>query len=115
MRAMLMFRQLIGLLDRKLEEATNYELTPEDVLLFAWVEQENGISGSRLASNTGRSRQNIQASLERLMKRGLFEKYESCYRDRSVGWGMTHEGAELWARLADQLHAQDQMLLALGV
>ena len=116
MRAMMVFRQLMAVLDRKLGEETRKEgLTPQDVLLFAWMEQQQGISGSTLARVTGRERQNIQVSLERLVKRELVHKYESCYRDRTVGWGLTDRGAELWTRLSGALYSQDGMLERHGV
>ena len=116
MRAMLVFRQLIGLLDRKLVEATRHEdLTPEDVLLFVWMEEEPGLSGSTLSRMLGRSRQNIQASLERLLKRGLVVKYPACHRDRAVGWGMTEKGSARWDALQKRLRAQDALLKNYGV
>ena len=63
----------------------------------------------------GRERQNVQTSLERLERRGLVRKYPSCYQDRTVGWGLTDEGEELWARLSDALRRQDRMLEHHGV
>lgn len=116
MRAMMVFRQLLAVLERKLVEQTRrVGLTPHDVLLFGWMEQRPGLSGSTLARVVGRDRGNIKASLERLERRGLVQKYPGSSQDRTVGWGLTDEGAALWRRLSDALRWQDVTLESLGV
>ncbi len=116
MRRMLVFRQLSAVLDDKLAEVTRgANLTPQDVLVFAWMEQKPGISGSNIARLVGRKRQNTQASLERLERRGLVQKFPASYADRNVGWGMTDKGAELWGELVRDFRLQDAMLERYGV
>lgn len=82
---------------------------------MCWWEQRPGISASLVAHRVGRKRQNIRASLERLKRRGLAEKYAGSYRGRSVGWGLTRGGSALWAQLMRGFQAQEEMLVDCGV
>ncbi len=114
MRAMMVFRQLLAVLDRSLgKETRKLGLSPEDVLLFAWIEQRQGISASTLARYAGRERQNTQASLERLKRLGFLQKFDD--GERTVGWGFTSEGLDLWGKLSDRLRDQDNLLRLHGV
>lgn len=116
MRTMLVLRQLAAVLDQKLVAVMRgMNLTPHDVLVMGWLEQRPGISASLVAHRVGRKRQNIRASLERLKRRSLAEKYAGSYRGRSVGWGLTKGGSALWAQLMHGLQAQEEMLVHCGV
>ncbi|MDP1824171.1 MAG: hypothetical protein Q8L48_13040 [Archangium sp.] len=75
MKTMLVLRQLTAVLDRKLAGVTRpFRLAPTDALLMGWMVQRSGLPGSNLADLVGRSRQSVQRSLERLLKRGLIQK-----------------------------------------
>ena len=116
MRTMLVLRQLTAVLDRNLAQVTRrMRLTPHDVLVLGWMAQIPGISGSNIASRVGRSRQNVQASLERLEGSRLVEKYAEASHCRQVGWGLTHRGNEVWASLLRQFEVQEEMLRRCGV
>lgn len=116
MRTMLVLRQLAAVLDQKLVAVTRgMKLTPHDVVVMAWLEQRPGISGSQLAYRVGRTRQNIQQSLERLERRGFTERYAGSYRGRSVGWGLTKRGSERWVQIVGCFRVQETMLEGCGV
>jgi DNA-binding MarR family transcriptional regulator len=113
---MLVLRQLTAVLDRKLAEVTRrMNLTPHDVLVLGWMEQIPGISGSNIAGRVGRTRQNIQSSLERLERRGLAVKYTGPSGGRGVGWGLTNQGSAVWCNLLAGFQVQEAMLVHCGL
>lgn len=116
MRMMMVMRQLSAVLDQRLAEVTRTEgITPQDALVLTWMEQVPGISGSNIADLVGRKRQNVQASLLRLKRLGFALKYPASYRDRTVGWGLTEQGHQLSARVAEGFRLQEEHLKSLGV
>jgi DNA-binding MarR family transcriptional regulator len=113
---MLVLRQLTAVLDRNLAQVTrSMNLTPHDVLVLGWMAQIPGISGSNIASRVGRTRQNVQASLERLERFGLVEKYAEASRGRHVGWGLTNRGEQVWGTMLRVFQVQEEMLQRCGV
>lgn len=100
MHLMLVVRQLSGVIDAVAGRITRrFGLTPHDVLVLGWMAERPGISGTLIAQYIGRTRQSVQRSLVRLEFREFVERYESCIRDKTSGWGLTTKGQELWAQL----------------
>ncbi|MDP1825555.1 MAG: MarR family winged helix-turn-helix transcriptional regulator [Archangium sp.] len=90
-------------------------LTPHELLVLAWIAQKPGIGVGSVARCLGRKRQSVQRTLERLEKRKLVERFQSCVRDRTSGWGLTKKGDEFWAQLAVELREQDERLHRSGL
>lgn len=111
MQLVVVIRQLTAVLDELLLRVTrSARVTPEDALVLAWMVQESGIGGARLARCVARKRQSVQRSLERLERRGLVQRLESCVRDRTAGWSLTEEGREQWQILERGFRAHDEAL-----
>lgn len=113
---MLVMRQLSAVLDHQLLKVTRrVRLTPHEALVLAWLVEKPGLPAFTIAWYLGRSRQNVQRSLERLEDRELVERYSSLVRDCTAGWGLTERGRTLFAELEHGFHLQDQELERKGV
>jgi DNA-binding MarR family transcriptional regulator len=116
MRTVLVMRQLAAVLDELLLSVTRRaRLTPHELLVLAWIAQKPGIGVGSVARCIGRKRQSVQRTLERFEERKLVERFQSCVRDRTSGWGLTNKGQEFWGRLAVELRAQDERLHKTGL
>lgn len=116
MRTVLVMRQLAAVLDDLLLSVIRRaRLTPNELLVLAWIAQKPGIGVGSVARCIARKRQSVQRTLERLEKRKLVERFQSCVRDRTSGWGLTNKGEEFWGRLAAALREQDERLHKSGL
>lgn len=116
MRTVLVMRQLAAVLDELLLSVTRRaRLTPHELLVLAWIAQKPGIGVGTVASCIGRKRQSVQRTLEKFEQRKLVERFQSCVRDRTSGWGLTNKGEEFWGRLAAELREQDERLHRSGL
>ncbi len=116
MQLMLVVRQLSGVIDAVSGRITRrFGLTPHDVLVLGWMAERPGISGSLMAQYIARPRQSVHRSLVRLEHRELVERYESCVRDRTSGWGLTAKGQELWEALQRAYLGIDERLTPRGI
>lgn len=111
MLMIVVIRQLCTILDDLLlREAQDLFLTPEDALLVAWLAQEAGVDGSRLARRVCRKKQSVHRALQRLERRGLVQRLPSCLDEITVAWALTESGRETWERLALRLGRHEQKL-----
>ena len=116
MQMVLVMRQLTAVLEHMIYSATREsQLTPQDSLVLGWLVQKPGIAGSEIAWCTGRSRQSVQRSLERFERRGLVERYQSAFGERTVGWALTQRGQVLWQALERRLGSHEKQLQFKGI
>jgi DNA-binding MarR family transcriptional regulator len=115
MQTVLVMRQLSSVLDGFMAEVTRkVRLTPQDVLILAWIVEKPGIPGCDIALFLGRKPQNVHRSLQRLEDRFIAERYGSA-SGSTVGWGLTEHGRKIWAQIEDGFLRQDLKLVARGI
>ncbi len=104
MRVVIAMGQLLRVVDEAVRrELRDTGLSPVDLEALAWLFERPGVSGTTISERTGRTRQNIQRTLESLEKRELVSRYDSVITHRTVGWGLTERGRRATERAVRSL------------
>lgn len=111
MKTVLVLHQLLAVIDREMRPiARKVGLTPDDVLIIAWLVDHEATSGSLIADRLGRARQNTQRSLQRLEREGLVQRYEHSITGKTAAWALTEAGHARWRSLEYAFDEQERLL-----
>lgn len=111
MKTVLVLHQLLAIIDREMRPiARKVGLTPDDVLIIAWLVDHEATSSSLLADRLGRARQNTQRSLQRLEREGLVQRYEHSITGKTAAWALTEAGHARWRSLEFAFSEQERLL-----
>jgi DNA-binding MarR family transcriptional regulator len=109
MRVLVALGQLLRVVDEAVrKELRETGLSPVDLEALAWLYDRPGVTGASISEKTGRTRQNIQRTLESLERRDLVMRYDSVVNHRTVGWGLTDRGREAAERAVRRLQWLEQ-------
>lgn len=111
MQLIVVIRHLCHVLDALMvRETSEFGLTPEDALLLAWISQEVGIDGSRLARCVVRKKQSVHRALQRLERKGLVMRLQSSLDEITVAWALTESGEKTWFEISHRLGFHERKL-----
>jgi DNA-binding MarR family transcriptional regulator len=104
-RASLLMRRQV------LEVLNEYEVSPEQWEILQYLDEQNGISQSKLTRVTLKDKGNVSRIVARMVRDGWVERRSSSVDSRTVLLFLTPKGAKIRDRVPAQLHRQTDTLL----
>jgi len=118
MNILLALQQLLALVEKGTRPlARAHRLTPEDLLVLAWLRANGAMELSQLARSCGRSRQNLHRTLLRLERAELalaMRPDRELMNTRIDRWAITDKGYHRFVEVERDLIALERRLFSTG-